>query len=161
MRCPRCNGFSTHVLDTRSIESGYCIRRRRECLKCGHRFTTYERFKPSMIMVIKKSNKKEKFNIKKIIRGIQKACTNLNIDDQTIEKMAREIESEIRAQGKKEVDSLSIGTLTLEKLKRLNEVAYLRFASVHKMFERIESFLDEVKHLEEERRKKHKRRKRS
>lgn len=161
MRCTRCNTLSTHVLDTRVTESGYCIRRRRECLKCGHRFTSYERPKPPTIMVSKRSGKKEKFDRKKILRGLNRACINLDINEQTIEDMALEIENEIRAMGQKEVSSLSIGALTLEKLKRLNEVAYLRFASVYKMFQRIELFLDEVKELEGEKQKSRSRKKKS
>lgn len=145
-KCPFCSYEETKVLETREAEGA--IKRRRECEKCGKRFVTYER--PSVdIIVIKKDGRREDFNREKILTGIKKACEKRPIGYDKIEKMVDKVEREIRKTGQKEIESSVIGEMIVKKLKKLDKVAYIRFASVYRSFEDIESFENEISSLKE------------
>lgn len=141
MKCPYCESRNTKVTDKRESEKGLAIRRRRECLRCKKRFTTYERIEQVIITIIKKDGKREPFNRAKIMSGVEKACNKRPVTSEQIEKVVSRIESRLRK--KKEVKSSKIGELVLKELKKLDKVAYMRFASVYKEFENLKSFKKE------------------
>jgi len=159
MECPYCLHGKSSVTDKRASPKG--IRRRRECLKCKKRFTTYEKIEKSDIYVIKKDNRREKFEREKLERGIERAFEKRPISQEKIQKMINEIEEQIRkrlsqsraglsksqAKGKKEIKSSIIGDLVSKKIKRLDKVAYIRFASVYRDFEDLKDFKNEIKEL--------------
>ncbi len=145
MKCPFCGKEDLKVTNKRNSPEG--IRRRRECLKCGKRFTTYEKIEKGDLYVIKKSGEREKFNINKLESGIQKAFEKRPVSKEKIDKMIRNIEEQIRKKGKKEINSSIIGNLVSKKIKKLDKVAYIRFASVYRDFEDIEDFKKEIKEL--------------
>jgi len=147
MRCPYCNHPETKVIDKRNNDAGDVIRRRRECLKCKKRFTTYERIEDLNLIVIKKDKRRERFDRNKLLNGILKACEKRPIPIEKIEKMVDEIESELRKQKETEIPSKLIGKLVMEKLKKLDKVAYIRFASVYREFKDVGEFVKEVKKL--------------
>ena len=146
MRCPYCGSEELKVLDKRKADDK-SIRRRRECEKCGKRFTTYERIEQADIIVVKKDGKRERFDRSKVKGGILKACEKRPITNEMIERTVDEIEAELRGEDSIEIPSRKIGELVMKKLKRLDKVAYIRFASVYREFEDIESFRDELKKL--------------
>jgi len=148
MKCPFCSHSETKVLDSRESEDDI-NRRRRECEKCNKRFTTYERIELPSLLVIKKDGNREQFEREKVKRGILHACEKRPITHEAIEKLAGEIESEIRQKHEDdhEVKSSEIGTVVMRKLKSLDEVAYIRFASVYKRFTDVESFKKEIDKL--------------
>jgi transcriptional repressor NrdR len=145
MKCPFCSHNSTKVTNKRDVSED--IRRRRECLKCGKRFTTYERTEKPEIYVIKKDGRREKFDRKKLERGIEKAFEKRPISQEKISKMIDRIEEFIRRKGKKEVKSSSIGEVIMRKLKSFDNIAYIRFASVYRDFQDIQDFKKELKNL--------------
>ena len=147
MKCPYCGSRDTEVVETRDSEDLETIRRRRECLKCAKRFTTYERIENVNLIVIKKDGKREQFNRDKLKAGIIRSCekTKVSLDD--IEKIVAEIERELRGADSVEVESKKIGQLIAAKLKTLDKVAYIRFSSVFKRFVDVEDFEKEVKRL--------------
>ena len=145
MNCPYCGYKESKVTDKRSSPDG--IRRRRECLKCKKRFTTYERIERSDLYVIKKDGRREKFEIKKLEVGIEKAFEKLPVPHEKIKNMINEIDEEIRKTGKKEIKSSVIGELVLKKLKKINNIAYIRFASVYGQCQDIKDFKQEMKNL--------------
>ncbi|MHA1860093.1 MAG: transcriptional regulator NrdR [Candidatus Asgardarchaeia archaeon] len=147
MRCPYCGYEETKVVDSREISNGTIIRRRRECLRCGRRFTTYERIETLNVLVIKKDGRREIFDKQKIINGIMKACEKRPVSYSQIEGIANDIENTIRQEGLKEVESRWIGDFVMERLKELDRVAYIRFASVYKEFKDISDFERELKQL--------------
>ena len=147
MICPYCNSKETKVVDKRDNPSLKATRRRRECLKCKKRFTTYERTEQSDLIVIKKDKRREPFNREKLKNGIIKACQKRPVSYETIENVLNEIESELRKKTKTEVTSREIGELVMKKLKKLDKVAYIRFASVYRDFQDISSFEKELKSL--------------
>lgn len=146
MQCPFCQHPDNRVLESRSTEGGQSIRRRRECLSCQRRFTTYERIEFVPITVLKQNGDKESFDRTKILRGIVQVCQKTGISARQIEAIVDEIESELQQRTVREVSSLEIGELVLQHLKALSEVAYVRFASVYCQFQRIREF---VKALDE------------
>jgi transcriptional repressor NrdR len=147
MRCPYCGSEDLKVLDKRTSDEK-SIWRRRECLKCGKRFTTYERVGSVDLIVIKKDGKRrERFDRSKLKSGILKACEKRPVTNEAIEKIVDEIEAELRGEDSIEIPSKKIGELVMKKLKKLDKVAYIRFASVYREFEDIESFQDELKKL--------------
>jgi transcriptional repressor NrdR len=148
MRCPYCGHLDSKVTDSREVESG--IRRRRECRNCGVRFTTYERIQSTALMVSKRDNRREEFNREKLVTGIRKACAKRPIASRTIEKMVEDIETELQHLGQGEVPSDIIGEMVMERLKNLDRVAYIRYASVYRDFQDIESFERAVKDLRED-----------
>jgi len=147
MKCPFCRNEEDKVVDSRSSGEGYLIRRRRECLKCGRRFTTYERVEEVPLMVIKKDGRREPFDRKKLLSGIMKACEKRPIGMDLLEGIVDEIEGALEKKFEKEVDSSQIGELVMKKLHKLDDVAYVRFASVYRQFKDVTQFMEEVKHL--------------
>jgi transcriptional repressor NrdR len=147
MRCPFCHHNEDRVVDSRSTEEGTAIRRRRECLKCGGRFTSYERVEVQPLMVIKKDGRREPFDRNKIRAGIAKACQKRPISTLEIEQLVNDIERTICDRMKKEVESWEIGELVMDRLQVMDQVAYVRFASVYRRFEDVSDFLKEVKGL--------------
>jgi len=145
MRCPYCMHENTKVVDKRDTPDA--IRRRRECLKCGKRFTTYERIEMSGLIVVKKDGRRERFDRNKLKIGIIKACEKRPISNEMIDEMIDEIETELRNKGNTEVSSRSIGELVMKKLKKIDKIAYIRFASVYREFTDIESFQNELEKL--------------
>ena len=147
MRCQYCNFGETKVIETREAEDSDVTRRRRECLKCKKRFTTYERTETLDLRVVKKNGDIETFDRNKILKGLTKACEKRPIKIEKIEKTVEEIESELRKQETTEIPSKVIGELVMEKLNQLDHVAYIRFASVYKQFDDIEQFTSELSKL--------------
>ena len=146
MNCPYCNSTKVRVVDKRSSDEN-STRRRRECLKCEKRFTTYERIETHPLVVIKRDDRREPFNREKLLKGIMLACGKRPISQEQIEKIVDEIEADLRNMNSTEIKSRAIGELAMEKLKDLDEVAYIRFASVYRQFKGIEHFVKELKEL--------------
>jgi len=147
MRCPFCNFQDSRVLDSRPAEDGHSIRRRRECGKCGRRFTTYERVDELPLMVVKKDGRREVFERHKLLAGLAKACQKRPVPTARLESMVDEIEQELRNIADAEVSSRDIGEMVMERLRRLDEVAYVRFASVYREFRDVDGFLREIQRL--------------
>jgi len=147
MRCPYCNFGETKVMETREAEDSDVTRRRRECLKCKKRFTTYERVEMVELRVVKKNGDIEGFDRNKVLRGIVKACEKRPIKIEKIHKVVDDIESELRKQESTEIASKDIGKLIMEKIKELDQVAYIRFASVYREFKDIKEFEKELKKI--------------
>ncbi len=147
MKCPYCGYEDTKVLESRTTENGLVIRRRRECLKCGARFTTYERYELGPAWVIKKDGRREKFSRDKILKGLMKACEKRHIPYETLEKIADNVILKLQRSGNKEVESVKIGELVMEELKKVDQVAYVRFASVYRDFREIDQFIHIIKEL--------------
>lgn len=147
MRCPYCENPDTKVIDSRPTEEGHAIRRRRGCEKCGKRFTTYEKVEESIIMIIKKDGRREAFDRNKIMNGIVKACEKRPVSMAEIECVVSEIERGLNNMMEKEVESTFIGELIMEQLKNLDEVAYVRFASVYRQFTDVNTFIKEIEKL--------------
>ncbi|MCX7760736.1 MAG: transcriptional regulator NrdR [Hydrogenothermaceae bacterium] len=150
MRCPKCGSLSDKVLETRQSKDGSVIKRRRECLECGYRFTTYERIEEENIKVIKKDGKVEPFNKEKIIRGIKLASKGRPISETQIVEIADSIERFLIDEGKLTTTSYEIGEMVKERLKQLDKVAYLRFLSVYEDFKDIRDFQEKIKEIEKE-----------
>lgn len=148
MHCPYCTFSDSKVTDSRVVENG--IRRRRECQRCGLRFTTYERIQATALMVSKHDGRREEFNREKLIVGIRKACTKRPISSRTIEKMVEDVEAELQHLGQVEVPTSILGSMVMERLMKLDRVAYIRFASIYQDFQQIESFEQAVQDLREE-----------
>ncbi|NOZ80881.1 MAG: transcriptional repressor NrdR [DPANN group archaeon] len=148
MRCPYCSHEALKVVDKRDTEDNIAIRRRRECLKCQKRFTTYERIELLNIHVIKRDGSKQGFDREKIRRGLLIATQKRDISLDRIEDMVDSIEASIRSKNQKEINSSTIGELVLKKLKRLDKVAYIRFAAVYRSFTDLDSFRQELEKLE-------------
>ena len=146
MNCPYCNSNKIRVVDKRSSDEN-STRRRRECLKCKKRFTTYERIETHPLVVIKRDDRREPFNREKLLKGIMLACGKRPISQEQIEKIVDEIETDLRNMNSTEIKSRTIGELVMDKLKDLDEVAYIRFASVYRQFKSIEHFVKELKEL--------------
>ncbi|PNR94344.1 transcriptional regulator NrdR [Petrotoga sp. 9PWA.NaAc.5.4] len=147
MICPFCGYEETKVLDSRPVGNGTSIRRRRECLKCGGRFTTYERYEQASIRIIKKDGRRESFDRQKLMAGIIKACEKRPVTNEQIEEMVDNIEEGLRKSGKSEFYSSEIGDKVMEQLKLVDQVAYVRFASVYREFRDLDSFLEAIKEL--------------
>ena len=148
MKCPYCNNPETQVTDTRETESLETTRRRRECLKCGKRFTTYERVEEAEIIVVKKDGKRERFERQKVINGVLKACEKRPIPLERIEKIVDDVESDLRKRDSVEIDSKIIGEIVMRKLKTTDKIAYIRFASVYREFEDLDRFEEELEKLQ-------------
>lgn len=148
MRCPHCQFTDNRVLESRSAESGQSIRRRRECLQCKHRFTTYERIELVPITVIKRNSDRESFDRNKLLRGIVRACEKSGVSSIELENLVDEIELELQQRLVREISSNEIGELVLKRLQTINEVAYVRFASVYRQFRGIRDFAETLSHLQ-------------
>lgn len=147
MRCIYCNSPDSKVLDSRPVEDGNGIRRRRECIVCKKRFTTYEKAEQAPIIVIKKNGKRDLFDKDKLLRGIIKSCQKTNVSFDAIEKMVDEIERDLHSVGEKEIKSELIGQMVMNHLQKLDPVAYVRFASVYREFKDVETFREEIESL--------------
>ncbi|MGQ4648570.1 transcriptional regulator NrdR [Lyngbya aestuarii] len=148
MRCPYCQHTESRVLESRSTEAGQSVRRRRECLRCKHRFTTYERIEFVPVTVIKRDGRRESFDRSKILRGIVRACEKTGIPQRRLEVLVDEIEAQLQQDFGREVTSREIGELVLHYLRGESEVAYVRFASVYRQFQGIRDFVDTLDHLQ-------------
>ncbi|MGL5872294.1 MAG: transcriptional regulator NrdR [Xenococcaceae cyanobacterium] len=148
MQCPYCQNKESRVLESRSAEGGGSIRRRRECLRCQHRFTTYERIEFVPITVIKRDGSRESFDRSKLLRGIVRACEKTGIPYGRLEALVNEIEAQLQQSFEREFSSNEIGELVLQYLKTENEVAYIRFASVYRNFQGIKDFVETLDRLQ-------------
>ena len=154
MKCPFCGYKEDKVVDSRATAEESAVRRRRECLKCGKRFTTYEYVEEVSLMVIKKDGRREPFDRKKLLSGIMKACEKRPVSIEKMEDIATSIERTIQRKSDREVNSQDIGGLVMEKLRLLDDVAYVRFASVYRQFKDVSQFMKELKvMLDKEKRK--------
>lgn len=151
MKCPFCDALEDKVVDSRMAKEGELIRRRRECLGCKRRYTTYERVEETLPLVVKKDGRREPFDRGKIVAGLKRACEKRPISMATIEAVADHIEKRIQELGETEVASRTIGEEVMEALRELDQVAYVRFASVYRDFKDIDQFMDELKTLARER----------
>lgn len=147
MKCPYCGELESKVIDSRPTEDGEKIRRRRECLSCSKRFTTYEIVETVPVMVIKKDHSREAFDRQKLLAGMLRACEKRPVSYQMLEQAVNEIEQTVLNSYEREVTSLEIGELAMQQLKSIDEVAYVRFASVYRQFSDINTFMDELKEL--------------
>ncbi|UOQ94102.1 transcriptional regulator NrdR [Halobacillus shinanisalinarum] len=147
MKCPNCHYKSTKVLDSRPIEEGDSIRRRRECEQCDFRFTTFERIEEVPLIVVKKEGTREEFSREKLMRGLIRACEKRPVAVEELEAVTLDIEKELRNRGVSEVQSKDIGEMIMGRLSNIDEVAYVRFASVYRQFKDINVFIDELKEL--------------
>ena len=145
MRCPRCACQDDKVVDSRATKEGAGVRRRRECLNCGHRFTTYEEIIQAELKVLKRDNTHEDFDREKLRRGIEKACWKRNIRPEQIDTLLSKIVMEIETEYDREISSVEIGTKAMAALRQLDKVAYVRFASVYRDFKDIEEFIAEIR----------------
>ena len=150
MKCIYCGYPESKVIDTRPLDDGACTRRRRECLKCLKRFTTYEQAEQAPVMIIKKDGKREAFNIAKVRNGIIKACEKRNVSLDVIESMALEVEKQVYNSIAQEVSTQAIGEMVMDQLKGVDEVAYVRFASVYRSFKDVSTFMEELENLVKE-----------
>jgi transcriptional repressor NrdR len=141
MRCPACHNLENRVLESRSADGGQSVRRRRECLKCVHRFTTYERVELAPMVVLKRNGQRENFDRHKLQQGIALACEKTTVPPTAIETLANNVESDLQQLPGREVESSKIGEVVLLHLRSLNEVAYIRFASVYSQFQSIDDFM--------------------
>ena len=147
MKCPYCGEVESKVIDSRPADDGERIRRRRECLSCKKRFTTYEIVETVPLMVVKKDHSREAFDRQKLLNGLMRACEKRPVPIDTLERAVDEIEQTLLNTLNREVTSLEIGELAMEQLKNIDEVAYVRFASVYRQFSDINTFMDELKEL--------------
>ncbi|MCM8759037.1 MAG: transcriptional regulator NrdR [Candidatus Omnitrophica bacterium] len=150
MRCPYCGSLQDRVIDSRESENGLQIRRRRECLRCEKRFTTYEEIEETKLIVVKKDGRREKFSREKIFNGIQKACEKRPVSTEQISSIVDEVEQQLKQRFEKEVNSQDIGNIIVDKLRKIDEVAYVRFASVYRQFKDVSEFQKEVEKIKGE-----------
>ncbi|HWH70150.1 MAG TPA: transcriptional regulator NrdR [Candidatus Sulfotelmatobacter sp.] len=147
MRCPKCGCQDDKVIDSRSSREGAIIRRRRECVACGYRFTTYEEVERGGLLVLKRDGRREEFSKEKLLAGIKRACQKRPISPKTIEDLVERIVNEVTDKFEREVPAEAIGKLVMEGLRQIDEVAYVRFASVYRRFQEATDFVQEVKKL--------------
>lgn len=153
MKCPYCAHEESKVLDSRPVEDGAAIRRRRECLRCSRRFTTYERTDQVPLMVVKRDGRRQPFERGKIMKGLVLACGKRPVSMEDLERVVAEVEREVLNRGEHEVSSLQIGALVMERLRRLDDVAYVRFASEHRRFRDVDMLVEEAEILKERKRR--------
>ncbi|NLC03013.1 MAG: transcriptional repressor NrdR [Tissierellia bacterium] len=147
MKCPYCDYFESKVVDSRPTDEGQAIRRRRECISCGKRFTTYEKIEEIPIIVVKKDGNRQAFDRNKLLNGIIKSCEKRPVSINEIEKIVDDIEKTLSNSLEKEVTSVEIGELVMNELKDVDEVSYVRFASVYRQFKDVNSFMEELKKI--------------
>jgi len=149
VRCPFCQAADSRVIDSRSCEDGSSIRRRRECIACKRRFTSYERVEERPLLVVKKNGTREQFDRDKLLNGIGRACEKRPVGIEQIEHMAAQIEAELRDKNEREVSTMAIGEMVMDKLRDLDEVAYVRFASVYRQFTDLNSFINTIDQMKQ------------
>ncbi len=147
MYCPACNCKNTRVIDSRLVEEGKAVRRRRECVDCGHRFTTYERLNEQPLIVIKKDRSSEAFDSSKLLRGLMTATAKRNVPIGVLQDLISDIENELRSSNKSEISSAVLGDMVLARLREVDDLAYIRFASVYKDFKSIYEFAEAIKSM--------------
>lgn len=147
MKCPYCREIDNKVIDSRLTKEGNAVRRRRECLLCKHRFTTYERIEGLPLVLIKKDDTRETFDRTKVLAGMQRACEKRNISINTLEEFVDELERELQEMGEREIPSSVVGERVMTRLHELDDVAYVRFASVYREFKDVNDFMSELKDL--------------
>lgn len=147
MKCPYCRALDSKVIDSRMTKEGNAVRRRRECLSCEHRFTTYERIEEIPLVLVKKDGRRETFDRNKVLAGMQRACEKRNISINSLEDFVDELERELQEMGEKELPSSVVGERVMIKLHELDDVAYVRFASVYREFKDVNDFMLELKDL--------------
>jgi len=147
MKCSKCHHMGTRVIDSRPMEEKEAVRRRRQCEKCGFRFTTFERREEAPLIIVKKDGTRQEFERKKLIRGLMRACEKRPVTIETIEEVALDVEQQIRNSDRAEVSSEEIGEMVLEHLLEIDDVAYVRFASVYRQFKDTNVFLEQLKQL--------------
>lgn len=150
MQCPKCSNANTKVIDSRPAENNTTIRRRRKCENCEYRFTTFERIEERPLLIIKRDGNRQEFSRDKLLRGLVRSCEKRPVSLEQLEHLVSEIESELRENGKSEVTSKDIGELVMEKLPKIDEVAYIRYASVYRQFEDPTVFLKEIERLKQQ-----------
>lgn len=150
MRCPRCGFSESKVVDSRPSENNDAIRRRRECAKCGFRYTTYERCEETPLIVIKRDGRKETFERQKLMRGLFAATVKRNVDVSVLNGLIDDIEAELRDGGIIEVSSIDLGNMVMKKLMKVDKVAYIRFASVYREFKDVDDFMEELRSIADE-----------
>lgn len=153
MKCPKCNYYESKVIDTRPTDDGFKIRRRRECMECGYRFTTYEKIEETQIVVIKRDGTRQGYNRDKIINGLIRACDKRSVTLEQIEKIADKVEKQLYNTFQNEVSTETIGEMVMNELQNVDDVAYVRFASVYRKFKDINTFMDELKRILDEKKK--------
>ena len=147
MRCPSCGHTEDRVVDSREAQEGQATRRRRECLGCGRRFTTYERVEETLPSVVKKDGRREAFDRRKIVEGLRRACQKRPVSEERIQALASEVERRAQEAGEREIQAAAVGELVMERLKALDPVAYVRFASVYRAFRDVGEFTAEIEGL--------------
>jgi len=147
MKCPSCQNNNTRVVDSRPVDEGRSIRRRRECERCSYRFTTFEKVEETPLVVVKKEGTREEFSREKMLRGLIKACEKRPVALKQLEDITSDIEMELRSQGVSEIKSDEVGEMVMNRLAKIDEVAYVRFASVYRQFKDINVFIEELKEL--------------
>jgi transcriptional repressor NrdR len=150
MKCPYCEYLESKVVDSRPTDEGQAIRRRRECIKCGKRFTTYEKVEEIPIIIVKRDGNRQAYNRNKLLNGILKSCEKRPVSMSTIEQLVDDIEKTLYNSLEKEITSIEIGEMVMNKLKNIDEVAYVRFASVYRQFKDLNSFMEELKKILDE-----------
>lgn len=150
MRCPFCREDNDKVIDSRASQDGFAIRRRRECLNCKRRYTTYEKIEEAQVKIIKKNGIREPFDRDKIKRGLEKACWKRPIGEEQIESAVSAIENEVYSSAESEIDSRVVGDIVMKHLRRLDQVAFVRFASVYREFQDVRDFVEELEPMLEE-----------
>lgn len=153
MKCPYCRTDNDKVLDSRASQDGFAIRRRRECLACKHRYTTYERIEATTVKIIKKDGSRESFDHAKLKRGLEKACWKRPVSDDQLETVIASVANELESAFESEVESRHVGELVMQHLRDVDEVAYVRFASVYRQFKDVQDFVEELRPMLEEGRK--------
>ena len=149
MRCPHCGHKEDKVVDSRATQEESAIRRRRECLKCGKRFTTYEYVETTPFTVVKHDGRREPYDRQKVLAGLKMACIKRPVSNERIEQMADEIENQLQATAEGEIDSKAVGELAMKQLHQVDEVAYVRFASVYRKFKEVKEFISEISVLQQ------------
>ena len=147
MRCPFCDGLKDRVTNSREAQEGLVIRRRRECLECGRRFTSYERIEEIPYMVVKKGGRREAYDRGKVLGGLLRACEKRPVSPQQLDEIVESVEQRLADSSDRELPSEEIGQVVMQKLRRMDKVAYVRFASVYLEFEDVFEFMDEINHL--------------
>ena len=151
MRCPKCGSSQDKVIDSREAREGHAIRRRRECMKCGFRFTTYEIVEREELRVVKRNGARQPFNRDKLTSGLVKACEKRPVNMEQLEQIADDIAGELEEEGYREIPSTVIGAKVMQRLERIDHVAYVRYASVYRQFEDVGEFINEIKELDQRR----------
>jgi transcriptional repressor NrdR len=145
MKCPACQEDNDRVIDSRASHDGFATRRRRECAACGHRYTTYERIESTFVKLIKKDGTRQPFDRTKIKRGLELACQKRPVSDAQLEAIVSEVQNELESRTELEIESREVGELVMQQLRALDQVAYVRFASVYRQFEDVHDFVHELK----------------